>query len=76
MKKWANENVGKTFINKAGMKAKFISSSDGPRVTLEFADGNRGGFGIDSLYDVGWKLYEEKKIKLKERQKPNYCSSL
>ncbi len=60
MEKWADENIGKMFINERGKKAKFISRGDGPSVTLEFADGSRGGFGIGSLNDNNWKLYEEK----------------
>ena len=66
MEKWADENIGKMFINEhREMGAKFIGRSDGPSVTLEFADGDRVGFGIGSLNDGNWKLYEKEEVRVR-----------
>lgn len=65
MERWANENIGKMFINKTGRKAKFIGRADKPSVNLDLEEANgpvrRIGFGIDSLNAEGWELYKEDK---------------
>ena len=78
--KWEDENIGEVFVNKAtGAKAKFMSRSDGPSVTLGLPNGEIAGFGIGSLNDKDWVLYkdnwnfvEELKKHLREDRYVNY----